>query len=145
MQTYQADIYYIKTEEEQKKALELAEQHPDNYLLKPNREGGGHNIFGLQMVNKLKTSTVEEMGSYILMQKIIPVPDIGFKIKDGKVTPAFVQSETGCFGYVLSSDKEVLKCKTGGWMTRTKDATALEGGICAGVSMLDYIAFRKEE
>jgi glutathione synthase len=102
--------------------LELAEQHPNNYLLKPNREGGGHNIFGQEMVTKLKTSSVEEMRSYILMQKIIPVPDIGFKIKDGKVSPSFVQSETGCFGYVLSNDKEVLKYRTGGWMTRTKDA-----------------------
>ena len=79
------------------------------------------------------------------MQKIIPVSDIGFKIKDGKVTPSFVQSETGCWGYVLSDDKEILKARTGGWMTRTKDATALEGGICAGVSVLDYIAFRKNQ
>jgi len=70
--------------------LELAEQHPNNYLLKPNREGGGHNIFGQDMVNKLKNSTLEEIKSFIFMKKIIPTSHIGFKILNGKVVPSIL-------------------------------------------------------
>ena len=56
------------------------------------------------------------------MKKIIPTSHIGFKILNGKVVPSILQSETGCFGYILSNEKEILKARTGGWMTRTKEA-----------------------
>lgn len=44
--------------------------NPEDYLLKPNKEGGGNNYFGREALEMLKTMGREQLRSYILMEKI---------------------------------------------------------------------------
>ena len=77
------------------------------------------------------------------MRKILPLPRQGFMIKNKTLSVEKVQSELGIWGYTLSYEKGLISSKTGSWMVRTKQYDALEGGICAGVSVLDFIAYSK--
>lgn len=47
--------------------------NPDRYVLKPNREGGGNNIWGQNIANKLKEFTESDRAEHILMQKLKPM------------------------------------------------------------------------
>ena len=40
--------------EKRKELIALIELNPQGYVLKPNKEGGGNNVFGAQLLSKLK-------------------------------------------------------------------------------------------
>ena len=50
--------------------LQQAQEQPDLFVLKPQREGGGNNLYGEDAVQKLKTR--KGLSAYILMQRIRP-------------------------------------------------------------------------
>ncbi len=50
--------------------LARAEASPDDYVLKPQREGGGNNLYGAQIMQRLQQRT--GLAAYILMQRIRP-------------------------------------------------------------------------
>ena len=50
--------------------MEDAIQHSENYVLKPQREGGGNNLYGQQLKDRLGRR--EGLSAYILMQRIRP-------------------------------------------------------------------------
>ena len=50
-------------------------EQPENYVLKPQREGGGNNIFGDALRTKLNELLADESGereAFVLMQRIRP-------------------------------------------------------------------------
>ena len=47
-----------------------ARQHPERYVLKPQREGGGNNLYGDKLASRLADSS--GLAAYILMQRIFP-------------------------------------------------------------------------
>ncbi|KAL3088522.1 hypothetical protein niasHS_009973 [Heterodera schachtii] len=47
-----------------------AMERPENYVLKPNRECGGHNYFDEKITEALQKFTLKEKAAHILMQKI---------------------------------------------------------------------------
>ena len=51
--------------------MEDAIQHSENYVLKPQREGGGNNLYGQQLKERLRRQE-EGLSAYILMQRIRP-------------------------------------------------------------------------
>ncbi|KAK6039154.1 eukaryotic glutathione synthase, ATP binding domain protein [Cooperia oncophora] len=55
------------------KLVKSAIAHPNQFVLKPQTEGGGGNFYGEKMVEKLKTMTEEERGAHILMERIQPL------------------------------------------------------------------------
>ena len=52
------------------RVLQQAQQEPDAYVLKPQREGGGNNLYGEKLLEKLQGR--EGLAAYILMQRIRP-------------------------------------------------------------------------
>lgn len=50
--------------------LQQAEEQPDVFVLKPQREGGGNNLYGADAQQKLRTR--KGLSAYILMQRIRP-------------------------------------------------------------------------
>lgn len=50
--------------------LQQAQQEPDLFVLKPQREGGGNNLYGKAAQQKLQTK--KGLSAYILMQRIRP-------------------------------------------------------------------------
>lgn len=53
-------------------AIKRALAHPEDFVLKPQREGGGNNLYGDEIVKMLKDRPVEERAAYILMERIKP-------------------------------------------------------------------------
>ncbi len=50
--------------------LKQAAAQPDAYVLKPQREGGGNNLYGQQAADKIAGRV--GLAAYILMQRIRP-------------------------------------------------------------------------
>ncbi|KAA0706956.1 Glutathione synthetase [Triplophysa tibetana] len=68
-------LYTLDMGEEGDKTVAMALANPDQYVLKPQREGGGNNIYGQEICKVLeKVKNSSERTAYILMDKIQPVP-----------------------------------------------------------------------
>lgn len=53
-----------------REVLDRARASPDDFVLKPQREGGGNNLYGEQIPERLKDE--RGLAAYILMQRIRP-------------------------------------------------------------------------
>jgi glutathione synthetase len=60
----------------------LAISSPDNYVLKPQREGGGNNLYGDEIVHALQTMTASELSAFILMERIRPPQQQAVLVRD---------------------------------------------------------------
>ncbi len=82
----------------------MALKNPENYVLKPQREGGGNNIYGediAEFLNKIKDS--DERSAWILMDRISPPVQRNYMIRPTLAEPLYtdVVSELGIFGVVI--------------------------------------------
>ena len=128
------------------------------FVLKPQREGGGNNVYGADIVEVLQVSalnlcknheilqfflifqkmTTEERSAWILMERIFPPLSIGYLVRPGSETQLTeLVSELGIFGAIIGSKDKVLYNKQVGHMLRTKLSTSNEGGVAAGSGALD--------
>ena len=85
-------------------AFEAALKNPERYVLKPQREGGGNNVYGQDIVPFLKNlKNDQERNAYILMDRISPPVTTNYLIRPGQPEPQLVKviSELGIFGYVI--------------------------------------------
>ena len=91
---------------------EALEGREGQYVLKPQREGGGYNFYGTQLKEKLSESTTkgsngsvtlrENLAEYILMQRLFPPQQRAVLLRGGKVEGSGDSvSELGCYGTVV--------------------------------------------
>lgn len=111
-------------------------------VLKPQREGGGNNIYKSSIPAFLETLPDKEREAWIAMELITP-PD-GSKnwlLKAGEDQAALkdVVSELGIFGWAVFGDDSPIQEDTAGWLVRTKGKDSDEGGVAVGFSVLDSI------
>ncbi|XP_058266104.1 glutathione synthetase isoform X1 [Hemibagrus wyckioides] len=134
-----AGLYSLDMGEDGDKNMAMALAKPDQYVLKPQREGGGNNIYGdeiCSVLESLKNST--ERTAYILMDKIQPQPMYNYLCREGE--PLKLKrclSELGVFGAYVRRGTEVLMNECVGHLLRTKGAEHADGGVAAGVALLD--------
>ena len=131
-----------------------------NYVLKPQREGGGYNFYGEQLARKLREHVqIEEdgdgdgddstatphlrldatLGEYILMERLFPPSQTSILLRGGKIEGAGeTVSELGCYGTILVSHdgKDVLHNEYAGFLLRTKFEGVDEGGVASGFATL---------
>ncbi|KAF4121248.1 glutathione synthase [Geosmithia morbida] len=126
--------------EARKKALdpELAKA----YVLKPQREGGGNNIYRAAIPEYLKTVPEEHWGSYILMELITPPPVSNIILRNGNVEQGGVICELGIYGTCLWDQVtgDVKHNEQAGYLLRTKGDQSEEGGVAAGYGCMDSCA-----
>ncbi|XP_043838276.1 glutathione synthetase isoform X1 [Dromiciops gliroides] len=134
-----AGLYSLDVGEEGDRAIMEAIAAPDRFVLKPQREGGGNNLYGEEMARTLEQlKTSEKRASYILMEKIEPEPFGNCLLQAG--IPARVSqciSELGIFGVYVRQGKTLLMNKHVGHLLRTKSTKHADGGVAAGVAVLD--------
>jgi len=135
-------LYALDNDETRKCIIARAIGCPHDYVLKPQREGGGNNFYGYEMVHKLKTMSAEELSAYILMDLIKPIPHETTLVRNGEAIDCKAVSELGIYGvYIgdLSQEiHEVLNYQAG-YLLRTKAHGVLEGGVASGFSVLDSL------
>lgn len=110
--------------------------------MKPQREGGGNNIYGddvREALLRLQKEGSEEDGAYILMQRIFPSVSPTIFVRDGICHKDHAVSELGIFGAYLRNKDKVIVNEQSGYLMRTKVSSSNEGGVAAGFAVLDSI------
>ncbi|XP_034028059.1 glutathione synthetase [Thalassophryne amazonica] len=138
-----AGLYTLDRGPEGDKAIAMALAAPDRFVLKPQREGGGNNIYGSEICKMLEAvKETTERSAYILMDKIQPVPVQNYLIRrDAPLQITNCLSELGIFGAYVRNDKEMVMNEVAGHLLRTKSSEHVDGGVAAGVAVLDNPLF----
>ncbi|OQR68132.1 glutathione synthetase [Tropilaelaps mercedesae] len=92
-----AGLYALDEEEKYKMVL----SNPENFVLKPQREGGGHNVYGKDILPFLKSLPASQRHEYIAMDIVKPISCKNYIVNRDKVNFTEVVNELGVFGYEL--------------------------------------------
>uniref|UniRef100_A0A8C4SIC3 Glutathione synthetase n=1 Tax=Erpetoichthys calabaricus TaxID=27687 RepID=A0A8C4SIC3_ERPCA len=134
-----AGLYSLDLGNEGDQALDMAFADPDQFVLKPQREGGGNNIYGDDICHVLsKVEQSLERTAFILMEKIRPQPVRNCILRRGtllKIQPCI--NELGMFGVYVRHGTEMTLNEFAGHLLRTKNSEHNDGGLMAGVAALD--------
>jgi len=133
-------IYSLDKSPEGDEAVKQAMTYPERYVLKPQREGGGNNVFGADIPPVLGKMSDIERSAWVLMEQIVPPKTKGFIVRPKQPIskePVDLVSELGIFGVIIGTETEILVNEEVGHMLRTKLSTANEGGVAAGLGALD--------
>lgn len=117
-------------------AVADARAHPERYVLKPQREGGGNNVYGAALAERLAAGG-PGLAAYILMQRIQPPTLPAVMVRAGVAVQADTLSELGVYGTLVRRGARVLLNREAGHLVRTKAASSDEGGVAAGFAVLD--------
>ncbi|KAF7597370.1 hypothetical protein BBP40_006311 [Aspergillus hancockii] len=114
-----------------------------NHVLKPQREGGGNNIYKESIPDFLRSIPESEWKRWILMELIKPpseAKNVALR-SDGEVLRGHVIGELGVYGTILwdQAAGKISHNEQGGWLMRTKGRDVNEGGVATGFSSLDSI------
>ncbi|XP_034653310.1 glutathione synthetase-like isoform X5 [Drosophila subobscura] len=133
-------LYSLDDNEAGNATYEMALRTPEKFVLKPQREGGGNNVYGVDIPDALKRMSRVERSAWILMDLIHPPLTKGYMVRPGaEMPPTIVDmvSELGIFGVVIGDADHIIHNYQAGHMLRTKLSTANEGGVAAGLGALD--------
>jgi glutathione synthetase len=127
-----------------RKARDVAQ----SLVLKPQREGGGNNVYKEAIPAFLDALPPQDRQAWIAMELIHAPANAGnYLIRAGATdsqsqTPVNtnVVSELGIFGWALfgGPDKHIDEREVG-WLVRTKGKDSNEGGVASGFSVLDSL------
>ncbi|XP_022904636.1 glutathione synthetase-like isoform X3 [Onthophagus taurus] len=134
-------LYSLDLDEFGDQAIQMALDQPERYVLKPQREGGGNNIYGEEIKDAiLKMKDSKERSAWILMERIHPPISSGYIVRPGgPEVPELLDlvSELGIYGVIIGDSYKIYSNRQCGHMLRTKTSTANEGGVAAGLGALD--------
>lgn len=137
-----AGIYSLDATEEGEMNCEMALNDPERFVLKPQREGGGNNTYGLQVQSRLQELTPIERSAYILMDRIRPNVTKASIIRNSIISEISAVSELGIYGIILARNDQIILNKSAGYLLRTKPEESDEGGVVSGFSVLDIPALQ---
>ncbi|KAF7879621.1 hypothetical protein EAF04_000816 [Stromatinia cepivora] len=114
----------------------------NGYVLKPQREGGGNNIYRSAIPAYLKSLPESYWKSYILMEIITPPPVHNMILRNGAIEKGGVICELGIYGTCLwdQTTSQILHNEEAGYLLRTKGDKSEEGGVAAGFGSMDSVA-----
>lgn len=134
-------IYPLDNSPQGKLAKKLAFEEPERFVLKPQREGGGNNIYKENIPAFLQNLKEEEWDAYILMELIDAPTHKNKIIRNDEIYNEDIISELGIFGTILFSEETgvVISNKNAGWLLRSKFSSSNEGGVAAGFGCVDNV------
>lgn len=127
----------LASEDGAKQAVQRAIQHPDDFVLKPCREGGGNNLWADELVQVLRDGKPEEKAAYVLMERIRPRPTPSAWVREGKSATGHCISELGIYSFYLGDGQTEYLNEAVDYVLRTKPVSTQEGGLVAGFAALD--------
>ena len=144
-----APIYPLDNSEagEEARKLALNPETAVRYVLKPQREGGGNNVYRKAIPGFLKDLPESHWPAYILMEMIEPPALTNTLFRNGDIQKGGVIGELGVYGVCLWRNKmtdkdnvgiaETLENFEAGYLLRTKGDQSEEGGVAAGFGAVD--------
>ncbi|KAI8582807.1 hypothetical protein K450DRAFT_264746 [Umbelopsis ramanniana AG] len=132
-----AGLYPLDHTEVGQQAYQMALANPGKYVMKPQREGGGNNLYGDDIIIELKRLEGKRLDAYILMDLIRSPPLKNIMVREGLLIQGDVISELGIYGaYLHDGEKQILN-ERAGHLLRTKGHGTNEGGVAAGFAVID--------
>ncbi|XP_046842851.1 glutathione synthetase-like [Xenia sp. Carnegie-2017] len=133
-----AGLYTLDNGEEGDKNVKMALENPERFVVKPQREGGGNNIYGEKILEVLSKNDGSRT-QYVLMEKVRPpvLKNYIIQVHKEEFLEEDVLCELGVFGVVISNEKEILENKTVGHLLRTKAVKHDDGGVVSLRAVLD--------
>lgn len=137
-------LYTLDFNNDGEKAVQMGINEPNKFVLKPQREGGGNNIYNENIrswLNSMKES--QERTAWILMDRIYPPLQKNYLIRtaeeplEDNINLSDVITELGIYGVIIGDDNEIMLNEQVGHILRTKASNEDEGGIVAGIGALD--------
>jgi glutathione synthetase len=117
-------------------AVRAAISEPARFVLKPQREGGGNNLYGDEVSEALERMSAAERASFILMERIRP-PSVPMPLmRSGELDGGACTCELGMYGFALGDGTRMLANEPAGHLLRVKLESVDEGGVCAGFAVL---------
>lgn len=134
-------MYPLDSSQKGQLGKKLVFENPDNFILKPQREGGGNNVYGKDIPNVLKSLDEKDWGLYILMEMIKAPTYQNTIIRLGTLYDEAIISELGIFGIVLYNENtgEIQTNDHASWLLRSKFGSSNEGGVAAGFGCVDNV------
>ena len=141
-----APIYPLDKSEAGQKARKLAQdsETATRYVLKPQREGGGNNVYRKAIPKFLKDTPESQWPAYILMEMIEPPALTNTIFRNGETQKGGVIGELGVYGVCLwktnvgkDGGYKILENYEAGYLLRTKGDQSEEGGVAAGFGSVD--------
>ena len=119
-------------------AVTAAQRAPHLFVLKPQREGGGNNVYGADLATALSSWAPCRLAAYVLMERMRPAPHTTTLVRAGVAAEGVAcLSELGVFGVLVARGDKVLLNAPAGHLLRTKPVDADEGGVASGYAVLD--------
>lgn len=125
--------------------VDKARSGAEKLVLKPQREGGGNNVYKSSIPDFLDALPLAEREAWIAMELIeTPRGVNNYLVRAGSGSQGAVRTETiselGIFGWALFGPRAgTVKHEEAGWLVRTKGTNSDEGGIATGFSVLDSL------
>jgi len=129
-----------KASEDGLRAMESAILDGSKWVLKPQREGGGNNMYG-PILSKYLADHREDpvLSGYVLMQRIFPQNNTTLFVRNGKMATMPSISELGIYGTFIGDGTTTYRSDSAGYLLRTKQTGIDEGGVATGYSVLNSI------
>jgi glutathione synthase len=120
---------------------EEAVRRAHELVLKPQREGGGNNIYRGNIPPFVAQLPEQERAAWVAMELIRPPRGVrAYLVRSGtRRICARAMSELGVFGWALFGEGREVREGQAGWLVRTKADDVDEGGVATGFSVLDSI------
>ena len=132
-----APIYPMDGREAGLEARKLA-TNPETatrYVMKPQREGGGNNVYRKAIPEFLKNTPESYWPAWILMEMIEPPAQNNVIFRNGELMKGGVICELGMYGACVwrqgakDGEREILENFEAGYLLRTKGDSSEEGGV----------------
>ena len=129
----------IVTSEGKIKASEFAYNNHNSFVLKPQREGGGNNFFGVDIKKLISEIKDKELNTYVLMERIRPKTHSAILVVKNNAESQSCISEIGRYGICSSENGSIINNFDAGYLVRTKSESINEGGVCSGFACLNSL------
>lgn len=132
-----APIYPMDKSEAGHEARKLATDSgsAQRYVLKPQREGGGNNVYRKSIPEFLKSMPESQWPAWILMEMIEPPEQSNVIFRNGETQKGGVICELGLYGACVwrngktDGQRDILENFEAGYLLRTKGDSSEEGGV----------------
>lgn len=99
-------------------AMQAALEDPAKFVMKPQREGGGNNFYGQDIVDELNKMSESDRSAYIMMERIMPRAALSTLLRNAESVESQSICELGIFGVYLSDGTTEFMNKYAGYLLR---------------------------
>jgi glutathione synthase len=127
-------------EDDQKEIIKKLRTNYKDYIVKPQKEGGGNNYYNEQILPLLPKEGKPVEGilkNTIIMERINPPEYDSYILHNNELKYKKCVSELGIYGAILSDENTFHLNRSFGFLLRTKESNVQEGGVVSGYSAID--------